>query len=437
MARRSEMFSQFVITNPKQRSSVADGRDGWFKYYAGFSAAFARELIRSSGLTGRSTFMDPWNGSGTSTAAAALCGHRVLGFDINPVMAVVGKARLLPGAELPSLAPLLADISRKAARFRHPLSEKDPLLTWFAPDAAAAIRRLDRAIYLLLVSTNAAESSVESASKMSAMAGFFYVALFRVVRGMLAGFRLSNPTWIGRPDCHHSRRRPSSASVLSAFAAQVGEMAEALMAEPSKWDLASADCTIQVASSECLPVPGNSVDLVLSSPPYCTRIDYGVATSPELAVLGFQLADRLRELRGALIGTPTILGSPLAPDERWGETCNAFLDHVERHPSKAARSYYYKTFIQYFAAISRSMSEISRCLKPRGACVIVVQDSYFKDLRTDLATIFTEMASENKLRLSRRVDFQMSRTMVNINTRSRRYRSSSPAVESVLCFAKH
>lgn len=431
------MCDHFVITNPKRRSSVAVGRDEWFPYYAGFSGAFARELIRSVGLSRRPTFMDPWNGGGTSTSAAALYGYRALGFDINPVMAVVGKALLLPRTELPSLAPLLAEITKRTAVSGSVRSDLDPLLAWFVPEAAAAIRAIDRAIHILLVSANPVANSVESASKMSAIAAFFYVALFRTVRHLLARFRPSNPTWITRPSCLRSRIRPSIADIRSSFAAQVSDMSATLTVEPREWDLTSADCIIKVASSESLPVPDNTVDLVLSSPPYCTRIDYGVATSAELAVLGFQIADRLRELRGALIGTPTIQAIPVLPDLRWGVTCSAFLDRVLHHPTRAAKSYYYKTYVQYFAAIARSISEIARCVKPRGTCIIVVQDSYFKNVRADLAAMFTEIACANKLMLSRQVDFPMSQTLVNINTKSRRYRSSSSAIESVLCFTKN
>jgi hypothetical protein len=214
-------------------------------------------------------------------------------------------------------------------------------------------------------------------------------------------------------------------------------MSTAVEAEPSDWDLSGADCTIGVASSESLPVPDRSVDLVLSSPPYCTRIDYGVATSPELATLGFPIAEQLGLLRGKLIGTPTIRGGPYDPDPAWGTSCNAFLKRVLCHASKAAKSYYYKTYIQYFAAISRSFSEISRCIKHGGTCVIVAQDSYFKDLRADLATMFGEIASEFELTLSRQVDFPMSRTLASVNTKSRGYRPSCSAVESVLCFTKN
>jgi len=83
---------QLVITNPKRRSATHAGRDQWFPYYAGFSSDFARQLIASGALAEGSTLMDPWNGSGTTTSSAALNGCKALGFDLNPVMAVVAKA---------------------------------------------------------------------------------------------------------------------------------------------------------------------------------------------------------------------------------------------------------------------------------------------------------------------------------------------------------
>lgn len=430
------MCDDFVIENPKRRPSAVAGRDQWFPYYAGFSGAFARSLIQSAGLDQGSTFLDPWNGSGTSTAAAAISGHRAIGFDLNPVMAVVAKARLLPNIEVPSVAPLLCEILKKTANGGSSPDE-DPLLTWFMPSSAAEVRSIDRAIYVLLVSASRIGNSVEAVSTMSSIASFFYVALFRTVRQILGRFQASNPTWVIRPASPRSRIRPSAVEIRTTFKSQVSAMSASVKAESCDLHRANVECTINVGSSENLPVPTNSVDLVLSSPPYCTRIDYGVATSPELATLGFRMEDQLRELRASLIGTPTIRGSSQEPDRNWGTTCNAFLDQVAQHPSKAAKSYYYKTYVQYFAAVARSMSEIARCVRPGGKAVIVVQDSYFKGIRADLATMFTEIATVNRLAISRQVDFPMSRTLAYINTKSRSYRPSSTSVESVLCYAKN
>jgi hypothetical protein len=214
-------------------------------------------------------------------------------------------------------------------------------------------------------------------------------------------------------------------------------MSASIKAEARELHLANVECTIGVGSSERLPLRAHSVDLVLSSPPYCTRIDYGVATSPELAAIGFSMKSQLRELRGTLIGTPTIQGSSHMRDPNWGATCNAFLDQVVQHPSKAAKTYYYKTYVQYFGAISRSISEIARCVKSGGKCVVVIQDSHFKGIRADLAMMFTEIASANELVLSKQVDFPMSRTLAYINTKSRSYRPSSTSLESVLCYTRN
>ena len=191
------MCEHFVIENPKRQPSTATGRHDWFPYYAGFSEAFARSVIQSSGL-GHASFLDPWNGSGTSTSAAAISGHRAIGVDLNPVMAVVAKARLLPNIEIPSVSPLLSEILKKAAAKGSSPGE-DPLLTWFMPSSAAEIRSIDRAVYGLLVSADQSGNLVEAVSTMSSIASFFYVALFRTVRQLLGRFQASNPTWVTRP----------------------------------------------------------------------------------------------------------------------------------------------------------------------------------------------------------------------------------------------
>lgn len=431
-----KMCDYFVIENPKRRPVAAEGRDSWYPYYAGFSSAFARRLIRSAGLRPESTLLDPWNGSGTSTAVAVASGYRAIGFDLNPVMAVVAKARVLPNIDAPSIAPLLSEIAKKSARQRIP-TEEDPLLTWFAPSAAVEIRSIEQAIHILLVCADQTSNTVDSVPGMSSIASFFYLALFRTVRSLLGRFKASNPTWITRPGTLKSRIRPGAAEIRRIFRQQASIMSADIVAEPRQSHLANVEWTVGVSSSENLPVRANSVDLVLSSPPYCTRIDYGVATSPELAVLGLRMDTQLRELRGKLIGSPTIQDSPQLPDSTWGPACNAFLKQVAQHPSKAAKSYYYKTYVQYFGGITRSLSEIARCLTPNGNCIIVIQDSYFKGIRADLATMFTEIASVNKLALSRQVDFPLSRTFAYINTKSRSYRSSTTSVESVLCYTKN
>jgi hypothetical protein len=365
-----------------------------------------------------------------------LNGHKAIGFDLNPVMVVVAKARLLPHSELPSIGPLLTDILRKSARAKNATDNGDSLQIWFAPGAAEAVRRIERAIYNLLVSPVNTRRVLDSAQDISSIAAIFYVALFRAVRLLLHRFQASNPTWIKRPRTANRRLRPAATQIRECFASSVTQMMRSALSTPAELNYRTACPIIEVASSEKLPVRRETIDFVLSSPPYCTRIDYGVATLPELAVLGFELDKHLDKLRARLIGTPTINSETPHPDASWGNACAALLERIGNHRSKAAESYYYKTYAQYFAAICRSFSELARCLKPRGQCVLVVQDSYFKDVHIDLATIFAEMGLAASLELRRRDDFPSARTFGSVNSRSRTYRKTSSATESVLCFAK-
>ena len=169
--------------------------------------------------------------------------------------------------------------------------------------------------------------------------------------------------------------------------------------------------TIRVASSEKLPLDDDSIDHVIASPPYCTRIDYAVSTSPELAFLGYDLDSDFDALRRQLIGTSTVPADMPSFPSDLGPTCTHFLSALSRHTSKASSTYYYKNHVQYFQSIGNSISEISRVLKPCGKCILVVQDSYYKDLHNDLPSIFIEMAELRDLQLLDRSDFAVSRTM--------------------------
>jgi hypothetical protein len=209
---------KLVITNPKRGAAAQTGRDQWFPYYAGFSSEFAGQLIASSSLARGASLMDPWNGGGTTTSSAVLNGYNAIGFDLNPVMAVVAKARLLPQCEVASIAPLLADILKKAARSKSTPDARDPLLIWFAPHAAVTVRRIERAIYGLLVSAAHIRDALDSIQDLSSLAAFFYVALFRAARSLLHRFRGTNPTWITRPRTINSRIRPAVSNVRDCFA---------------------------------------------------------------------------------------------------------------------------------------------------------------------------------------------------------------------------
>ena len=120
----------------------------------------------------------------------------------------------------------------------------------------------------------------------------------------------------------------------------------------------------------------------------------------------------------------------------WGETCNRFLDKLYSHTSKASKTYYFKNHLQYFASLYASIREISRVLKRDGKCAMVVQDSYYKDIRNDVPKMVIEMARAHGLALQRQETFVSGRSMVGMNKKAREYISGRKTKESVLCFIR-
>lgn len=241
------MLEHLAIQSPKRDGTAQTGRAGWYPYYPGFSPTFANLLLKSSRLPKDSCILDPWNGSGTTTAAAATCGHRAWGYDLNPVMVITAKARMLNKREKPSLWPITKDLLKKAARGEfEDMSDCDPLCTWFAPSSAAKVRHIERAIQLLLVDEAEYQflATRRNLSSLSDIAAFFYTALFRTIRVLVAPFFASNPTWIKKPKNKRLRLRPALGTILDVFRVQVCAMIDGVDDElftPSKGFVARID----------------------------------------------------------------------------------------------------------------------------------------------------------------------------------------------------
>ncbi|MEL6324215.1 MAG: DNA methyltransferase, partial [Pseudomonadota bacterium] len=130
------MFEDLSIVSPKRNKRLQTGWEGFFPYYAGFPELFASEILKSASLPEGAKILDPWNGSGTTTYAADRLGFNAVGLDLNPVMVIVARARLLAPSEADHLRPLAATILSQAKAATSELDPNDRLLAWLVPESA-------------------------------------------------------------------------------------------------------------------------------------------------------------------------------------------------------------------------------------------------------------------------------------------------------------
>ena len=431
------MREELDIQSPKRSSRARSGWEGFFPYYAGYSETFARALLQSARLSSDAVVLDPWNGSGTTTYTAARLGIKSLGSDLNPVMVVIARARLLPPSEADSIEPLGRELVNFVKSDYRLIDGEEPLSPWFTDETTATVRVIEQGIRRLLIGTRTLTSSGPELDHISGLAATFYVALFAVCREHAAPFRCSNPTWLRWPRDCDSRVRVAPHVIQRSFLANLESMSRALA---NRQDLLTDEIIgasdVRLADTATMGLPAESFDLILTSPPYCTRIDYTAATRIELALLDGLVGTTPKELSLKMIGSVRVPPQGIEVSPLWGQRCRQFLDEIRKHPSKASSGYYYKTHLDYFDKMSRSLRNLARSLKKDGTAVFVVQDSYYKNIHNDLPVITTEIAEAHGLRMWRRDEFHNSRSMSGINVYTRKYNRPPGSIEAVLCFSK-
>lgn len=427
------LFDSLVINSPKRRVNIPTKSKEFFPYYAGFPESFASAMIDSANLNHGSIIFDPWNGSGTTTSAAIKLGHHAYGIDLNPVMVIVARARNLPSKSVENLE-LLAEATFKLTQSDYSaLEDNDPLLQWFDFETTLNIRSIEKRIRSTLPSGDPLNQKTKL-NQYSCIISNLYVALFNTLRKFIKPFRSTNPTWLRVPKNAEDRIHITLDMLKEELTLQINHIAKNLRASNTQ-DLITLKSNIVVGDSTKFSKK-NFADFILTSPPYCTRLDYTAATRIELAVIHPLLKVSRETLSKSMIGSTKVPESMITPRSQWGSTCNTFIENLKAHHSKASSGYYYKTHIDYFDKMYRSMRALSNSLKKNGTAIIVVQDSYYKNLHNDLPTILSEMALNFELELRRKDDFAQRNSLSDINAKSKIYGRTKGAVESVICFNK-
>jgi DNA modification methylase len=427
-------LAQTELTSPKRATERDSASGKSYPYYAGFSEDFVRDVLAGAMLPDGARVLDPWNGSGTTVKAATEFGVIADGFDLNPVMVIVARARLSRTADFCLATGFISDVVGKCLDTPPSMRDGDPLDDWMG---AATVSQLRKVVSEALQANsdeyiNKTRAVNELVDVLPTWRCLVILAVFRSVKAQLGIRDGSNPTWTTLPE-PSARRELDINHVLATVSGEINNIRSILInGQSDEQDEVELMPTVRCASSEEIPLDDNTIDLVVTSPPYCTRIDYAKATLIELAVLGLSANAVDSDLRRALIGTTSIKKSQPERNLAWGATCIGILDYVYSHSSKGSRSYYYKNFLQYFDSMFNSMRELARVCK-RGAFLnIVVQESFYKEMKIDLPLILCEMGAGVGLSTQREIAFPVRLSMVNINTRSRRYREHSDVDEKVL-----
>jgi DNA modification methylase len=252
-----------------------------------FPARMAPEIVfeELAGLPTGGLVLDPMSGSGTVVRAAAELGHTAVGFDTDPLsvlMARVWTTRF----DTARLARYAKQTVAVASELR------DEYLPWI--DDCAETRAFVKFWFCAKQRRQLRKLSFLLANSSGILTDALRIALSRVIVTKERGASIARDTSHSRP---HRFFFDNDYDVYAGFLKSVGQLAEKVLPDKIKG-------TVAVTSGDArniLSLAAESVDSVITSPPYLNAIDYLRGHRLSLVWLGYRIPE-LQSLRSESIG---------------------------------------------------------------------------------------------------------------------------------------
>jgi len=334
----------------------------WFRYSAGFSAAWAEARIESESRAEDLVVLDPFVGSGTTLIAAQMQDVNSIGFETHPLVRRICQAKLawdVDPEEFQRRATLVLEQAVSRAWTNPPAL----LAKIYHPSTLAALVGL--------------RDAVESHREGDRTDALLWLALLAILRPCspagTAQWQYVLP--------NKSKRKV--AEPIPAFTAQVG-----LMAQDMK-DMPRSSAAVKLASVDARTAKGvedGSVDLVVTSPPYPNNYDYADATRIEMTFLGEieRWGDLQSQVRTHLMRSCSQHMSGYDPSEALeapelepirSELLGVYERLAREREGRGGRKAYHAMIAAYFHDLSRTWIALRRVCRPGATAHFVVGDS--------------------------------------------------------------
>ena len=338
-----------------------------------------------------SLILDPFCGSGTVLLEANLRGHHAVGIDINPLAQLISRVKTTPlhPAELLNQLSLLCS----SAELSESEPDQDPTLdSWLSSQARIGLHRLALGIFEI------AKSDVRD---------FFLVALSSIVRRAsnadpaippLVRLRAEKAESAG---LRYSRALSRSQSVtITSVYSSFKRAARANIARMSelhslRHGLGRTTLGTLGADAANTYLPAESVDCIITSPPYCGSQKYVRSLKLEMLLTGCP-PEKLRELDRQTLGTEAIptRHTPLA-DLLTGDR---FVDNIIQaiYAANPVRARMASDYARY---ITRFVNECCRVLRPGGHTLATLGRSTLAGVEFPIDEIFRRTGRQNGLKV--------------------------------------
>jgi hypothetical protein len=340
----------------------------WFRYSAGFSAQWVRDLIIKEKINGRKNILDPFVGSGTVLIEGEYGGMNAFGIEAHPFVSRVAKAKLNWRANTKDFIDYASIILSRARIDKSEIIEYPPLVKKCFPEQ-------------ILIKLHRLKTCFQKVDDKSGLSELIWLAIASILREC-------SP--VGTAQWQYilpNKKKAKITDPYRAFEAKINLMADDMQFMQYHNDGSSASIFMEDAR-ECPSVPNEWADIIITSPPYANNYDYADATRLEMSFFGEinGWGDLQNNIRKYLIRSctqhvsklnveiPGMLEDPiLAPIKKEIiDICNKLARERKLHGGQKP---YHALIAAYFSDLAKTWITLRRVTKTGGKACFVIGDS--------------------------------------------------------------
>lgn len=341
----------------------------WYRYSAGFSAEWVEQLIRQ--LT-PSSVLDPFAGSGTTLLAAEAAGVRAFGYENHPFVAKIALAKSCWHQSTGNLFDSAKELLTAASKNQSPDMRVVPelLRKCYTPEVLQQLYALRDAYH------SRASHFDPEISKL------LWLALTAILRSC---------SFVGTAQWQYvlpNKRKSKSSAPFPAFEQKISDMLEDMHFLQKTNCLSEAKVLLHDARLIPEGIPRNSIDLVITSPPYPNNYDYADATRLEMTFWGeirgwCDLQDVVRQFlirscsqhaTAEKLQLENLLADPSVESIRQ-ELSNVCSELAEVRKTKGGKKAYHTMIAAYFCDLAKVFQALRPVCKTGGTVCLVIGDS--------------------------------------------------------------
>lgn len=348
-----------------------------------FPARMAPSIVWDSLPTRQSApfrVLDPMAGSGTSLVCARSKGHEAIGCDTDPLALLICKV-WCADLNQQAVTKRARIVLERAIRIERRSKDRETYPTKADKETREFIdfwfdTKSRRQLAALALAISRVRNNTERLS--------LWCAFSRLIITKVKGASLAM-------DVSHSRpHRVYTTAPIQPFSKFEESVWRVVKSNPfvSNSHKAVVKATIRLGDARHLPVSSDSIDMIITSPPYLNAIDYLRGHKLSLVWMGYSISE-LRRIRANNVGTEVSQRSIELGLIQEALDCMGDLRNLEHRKLGMVR--------RYLRDMDIVMAECSRVLKDHGKAIFVVGNSAITGVFIQNAEALVRLAEAHKL----------------------------------------